>query len=69
LKHFLVVDQYEKENDHRYRHMLFTGCTYSEADFRVWVSETWNVSKDLPIPELSKVASKGGWVVYENHGA
>ncbi len=46
-----------------YRMMMLSGCTYSESEYRKWVTSTFDgaPAEDAPLSELAEAAAQGGW--------
>ena len=65
-KIILVIDwgvsaNFFSENS-TYRPIPLRGCTYTEENFRKWVSKTWGVSADSSLEVLAEQAKQWGWI-------
>jgi hypothetical protein len=47
--------------DDRYRAMALIGGTYDEEGYRDWVAHSFEADRNLPLADLAKAASQGGW--------
>jgi hypothetical protein len=62
-KRILIANESSELNPcETYRRLDLVGATESEEGFRIWVSETWRVDRNLPLGELAKAAKAGGWI-------
>jgi len=57
----VVEDGSEFPDGNMYSLMCLRGTTYTEEDFRVWVSTVWKVSPSATFDELADAAKTGGW--------